>query len=297
MTQDQTQAADRDWLRLMLSAGDIGPGRLGELLGAFDDARGVFAAGRRACAGIVGDEPSRRLFSDERLEEADRILAWAAETPQAAYLTWADADFPKEVLAFSPAPSVFLLRGRRELLSFPRAAVIGADRPDSEGLANAAFLSSGLVRSGTAVVSLAVGETDEAVCRAALDASDGERAAGLIVLSATGPDRLWPPAMREVYHRAAAEGLVMTPFAPASPVSDASLAERRAVCACLCHKLLVVQAELPSEAHDLARLFADHNRDVYAVPGSIRNPLYKGCHKLLREGTRLTEAAADLSGL
>lgn len=166
-------------------------------------------------------------------------------------------------------------------------------RPDAEGLQNAEAFAGALVRSGRTVVSFLENETDAQVARSILNLEE-ESQAGLLVLSATGPDRLYPPAMRDLYHLAADRGLILTPLMPGIGVSEQTLEQRSVVCAYLCSDLLVLQAELPGQAHTLARLFADNNRDVYVIPGSIHSLLYKGSHKLLREGARLTETVADI---
>ena len=43
-----------------------------------------------------------------------------------------------------------------------------------------------------------------------------------------------------------------------------------------------------------ARLAADAGREVFAVPGSIHNPMARGCHRLLRDGAQLVESAEEV---
>lgn len=293
MFDKQTDGTDSRWLMLMMKAGDMGPARLRRLLEAYGDADRIFDAGRRACADIIGEVASRRLFDKETEQQAHEVEQWLRDTPQADFVCWADPDFPKEVLAYEGAPSFFLLRGKREILKSRRIALTGAARPDAEGLQNAEAFAGALVRSGRTVVSFLENETDAQVARSILSL-EGESQAGLLVLSATGPDRLYPPAMRDLYHQVADRALILTPLTPGVGVSEQTLEQRSVVCAYLCPDLLVLQAELPGQAHTLARLFADNNRDVYAIPGSIHSSLYKGSHKLLREGARLTETVADI---
>lgn len=285
---------EASWLRLMLTAGSIGSAALRQLMQVYGDVSDVFEAGRRRCASVIGEEASRRLFSDETQARADAVLVWLQETPGADVVTWVDPDFPREAMAFPGAPSLFLLRGRRSVLRARRVALVGADRPDDEGVRNAADFAAALVRAGRSVVTFLESAADAAACRAAL-AVGGDAQAGVLVLSATGPDRLYPPTQRELFHRVAQQGLILTPFPPGVGVSEQTLEERRVLCAYLCSELLVVQSELGARAHALARIFAENSRDVFAVPGSIHSALYKGCHKLLREGAHLTETVTDVT--
>lgn len=294
MEDNEKKLPDEQWLRLMIVAGEIGPGGLQVLLDAFGSVEEIFDAGRRACASLIGEAASSALFADEGKAQAGVALEWLQTTPQADVISWADWDFPKEAIAFSGAPSLFFIRGRRELLQSRRIALTGVRQPDEEGLRNAGAFASALVHAGRSVVTFLEDETDAAVTRSILSA-DSYGNAGLIVLSATGPDRLYPSAMRELYHRVAQQGLVISPFIPGTAVSKLTLEHRQIICAYLCPKLLVVQSELSGKAHALARLFAESSRDVFVIPGSIHSALYKGSHKLLKEGARLTETVADIT--
>jgi DNA processing protein len=115
-----------------------------------------------------------------------------------------------------------------------------------------------------------------------------------VAVVGTGLDRVFPPKHRELAHRIAAQGALVSEFAPGTPALPEHFPQRNRIIAGLSLGTLVVEAALRSGSLITARLATEAGREVFAIPGSIHAPQSKGCHALLKQGAKLVETANDI---
>ena len=200
-----------------------------------------------------------------------------------------DADFP-ELLAGIPSPPERLyIKGNPELLHLPALAVVGSRNPTEGGRRNAFEFARHLGRAGFCIVSGLAEGIDTAAHRGALEAG-----APTVAVLGHGIDRVYPAANRELAHEIAARGALVSEFPLGTPPGRQLFPQRNRLISGLSLGTLVVEAAQRSGSLITARLAGEQGREVFAIPGSIHNPLSRGCHKLIRQGAKLVETAADI---
>src|SRR3546814_10434764 len=103
-----------------------------------------------------------------------------------------------------------------------------------------------------------------------------------VAVMATGPDRVYPPGHRDLATRISRHGALVTEFAPGTEARREHLPSRNRIIAGLSLGTLVVEAAERSGALITALLAGEAGREVFAIHGSIHNPVARGCHRLIR---------------
>ncbi|HEV7609580.1 MAG TPA: DNA-processing protein DprA [Steroidobacteraceae bacterium] len=223
---------------------------------------------------------------DEKLIAAD--LRWLDQS--GSVLLPASAPAYPQMLRESPdAPALLYLRGDVRVLSEPQLAMVGSRNPTAGGKSTAREFACWFARAGLTITSgLALGI--DAACHEGALAGDGPT----IAVLACGLDQVYPREHEALARRIAASGALVSEFPPGSAPLPACFPQRNRIIAGLSHGTLVVEAARRSGSLITARLAGVAGREVFAIPGSIHNPLARGCHQLIRAGAKLVESADDV---
>jgi DNA processing protein len=257
------------------------------LIERFGDPTQVLAAGRSE----LRDAGLKPMVADAILNPreaaADADLRWA-EQEGAHILARDDPRYPP-LLAQSPgAPILLYVRGDPAVLSDPLLAIVGSRNPTPAGRETTRAFAGYLAACGLTIASgLAIG-IDGAAHKGAL-----EKGRTLAVLG-TGPDRVYPAAHRDLARRIVKDGALITEYPPGSIAAGRNFPRRNRIISGLSLGTLVTEAALKSGSLITARYAIEQGREVFAIPGSIHNPLARGCHALIKDGAKLVETAADI---
>lgn len=250
----------------------------------------------RAFTVPLGEVPERwrALLRDCRAQDkAAPAAARAALTPLLErgvfLLCLADPGYPALLREIPSPPPLLYGCGNPAALALPAIAVVGSRNASRGGVEHATRFAAALAGSGFAIASgLALG-IDSAAHVGAL------KTGITLAVVGTGIDRVYPRQHLGLWRDiVAAGGAVVSEFPPGTPPLAGNFPRRNRIISGLSLGVLVVEAALRSGSLITARQALEQGREVFAIPGSINNPLARGCHQLIREGAALVETAEDI---
>ncbi len=278
----------RYWLVLHRTPG-LGAISFQRLLERFSSPREFFAlpASERRCA-LPLPPAGRAFLAAPAWDRIEPDLRWA-EDESHTILTLHDPAYPRLLREIADPPPLLFVCGDPALLSRPQLAIVGSRNPSAGGRSLAEDFAFSLCRSGLIVTSgMALG-IDAASHRGALRAKGGT-----VAVAGTGPDRIYPARHRSLAQAIVAQGAIISEFSPGTPALPSNFPRRNRIISGLSLGVLVVEAACKSGSLITARLAAEQGREVFALPGSIHNPLARGCHRLIRQGAKLVEEIDDI---
>lgn len=293
-----TDTSQKDWLQLVpwltlsLIPG-LGPIKSGQLIERFNHPKKLFSSSLDELKTIIPANLAHMLANASRDSVIQKQLnltqAWLQSSEAHTVLTPDSSLYPKALKELPDAPIVLYVVGNERLISEPQLGVVGSRRPTPNGRRVAQEFSEHLSRSGLVITSgLALG-IDAAAHQGALGCYGGT-----VAVLGTGVDQVYPARHKDLYRLIASQGALVSEFPLGTKPFAGNFPRRNRILSGLSLGVLVVEAALESGSLISARLAAEQGREVFAIPGSVLNPLSRGCHKLIREGAVLVENPDDV---
>ncbi len=277
------------WLALLQTA-TTGPHRWLPLIRSqptIDQALAL--TGSELIAAGLTERDVKRLRNPDR-ERLDQWRTWLAGGPDRQLIGFDSSAYPTLLKQVPDAPLALWAEGRRvDLLNGPQLAMVGSRTPTAGGRETARGLAHYLSDRGLTITSgLATGIDGASHSGALLGPGS------TIAVLGSGLDVLFPRSNESLRREIVANGVVVSEYPPGTSARAAYFPQRNRIIAGMSVGTLVVEAARRSGSLITARLSGEYGREIFAIPGSIHNPLTKGCHRLIRDGAKLVEEAADV---
>jgi len=200
-----------------------------------------------------------------------------------------DDSYPPMLQQLPDAPIGLFVSGHVQLLTMPQLAMVGSRNPSHYGREVATAFAKHLSQCGLVITSGLAEGVDAASHRGALDGS-GQT----IAVCGTGLDSVYPASSKALAKEIETSGALVSEFPIGTTPRKYHFPLRNRIISGLSVGTFVVEAALHSGSLITAKQAGDYGREVFALPGSIHNPMAKGCHQLIRQGAKLVDSAEDI---
>ena len=261
----------RKYLRLHLTE-DVGPVRLGKLLDHFGTIEAVLRGSRAAFRAVDGIGP-RTVESLFQARDDDRVQREVdqAQSMGVRIVCLEDDVYPALLKRIPDPPACLYLRGSLTSTDAVAVAIVGSRRCSHYGQEQARRFAEGLGRAGFTIISGLARGIDSIAHRASLDV--GGRTIGVL---GNGLSRVYPPENAPLAEELTRSGALISELAMDQSPNAKNFPPRNRIIAGLSLGVLVIEAGRRSGALITARLGADYNREVFALPGRVDQPAYAG---------------------
>ncbi len=284
INEDELRARLHIW-----RAPGFGPRSFQHLLTHFGSALAALAANNAELTKAGLKPAAISSLQDLPADATDLDLAWLQAASYRHIITQDDERYPAALRDLHSAPPLLFVAGDPGLLNDPQIAMVGSRNPTSGGKENAHAFAHYLAQNGLCITSgLALG-IDAHSHSGALDAGGST-----IAVIGTGLDIIYPARNRALAERIVEHGAIVTEFPIGVKPQAQNFPRRNRIISGMAVGTLVVEAALQSGSLVTARHAMEQGREVFAIPGSIHNPMARGCHQLIRQGAKLVETASDI---
>lgn len=288
------------WLAL-IHAPRLSPINLNRLLNYFGTPRNLFEADSWEWRNLTNELRGYLRNPDWLAVEKD--MQWWAANPEHHLLTLHHANYPRLLREIYDPPLLLFVQGDCTILSNQQLAMVGTRHSSDEGKETARIFAEVLSNQGFTITSGMASGIESASHWGALAGTGKTIAVGGWGLATKSPIQYnalthkmaeSPNQYNALAHKIAETGALISEFPPDTPARREHFLRRSRIVSGLSLGTLVIDVPKYSNALDTVRFALEQGREVFAIPGSIHNPLVKGCNQLIKDGAKLVENVNDI---
>ncbi len=223
------------------------------------------------------------------IDEAMSIMSFCRNNG-IGIVSYGDSAYPDSLRSIKDPPIVLYYIG--ELPDFSEklcVSVVGTRKMTEYGMRSCYKIAYELASAGAVVVSgMALGI--DSVAHAGAIGGRGQTVAVL----GCGVDVIYPKQHRKLRQYICNHGAVISAYHPGTPAYKYNFPARNEIISALSEGTLVVEAPRRSGALITADFAAEQSRAVYALPGSIEEPMSEGPNELIKGGAVAITSARDI---
>lgn len=238
----------------------------------------------------VGEQTAGNILHYSALDEAEKEIEFIDRhgiTP----VFYLDKNYPQRLRSFSDAPVMLYFKGNTDL-NHPRIiAIVGTRTPTPQGLTICEEIVEGFTPYKPMIISGLAYGIDITAHRKCLDL-------GLktVAVLGHGLSRIYPPQHRKTALDMMERGGLLTEFASHVGPEKENFPMRNRIVAGLCDALIVVETALKGGSIITARQANGYGKDVFAIPGRVKDRFSQGCHFLIKNNlAALVENPEDVA--
>lgn len=284
----ETRSEDDLRTRLKLVRCNLPPKTLFSTLNSFSHASEVFKARQNQLEASQLNAAQIKRIQNINNTDVDRDLAWLDKKGH-GILFFDDPLYPQQLLEINDPPYALYYIGDVDYLHQPQLAMVGSRSATASGKQIAQSFAEHLSQAGLTITSGLAHGIDAASHVGALKGP-----AGTVAVVANGLHTIYPKSNTQLAEAISENGCIITESAVGIDPQKSLFPRRNRIISGLSMGTLVTEAAINSGSLITTRHAMEQGREVFAIPGSINNPLSKGCHQLIKSGAKLVESASDI---
>ena len=277
-----------NWL-ILVRAPAITPVKRSKLLDYFKEPKNRISAKSKDLLSLGVKRSTVDFLKHPDMNSIKDDLKWL-ESNNTHFISIQDENYPALLKEIPVAPIALFVVGDLKILNSVQIGIVGSRNPTPDGKRTAREFARELAGSGLVITSgLAIG-IDSAAHTGALD----NGSVTLAVLG-NGLDTIYPASNKMLAGKILeAGGALVSEFPIRVKPVPLNFPRRNRIISGLSVGTVVVEAAIRSGSLITAHCAMEQGREVFAIPGSIHNPMSRGCHALIQEGAKLTEKVEDI---